>query len=203
MWDVVTDREMELSPKEQPIVQALLQAAKDIRANGEPSGRRDLRMADLEQHPAEHRGERISLEGTLRLLQTCNDRLVVDSAGPLQQGWLFTADSGTTPYRVVTLEAPMSLPRGRRIEVPAKTNGYFFKLSGYQTAAGINVAPLLIGRNWRIEIPATSRPDSTIPSGTFNRVILTVLLGSTLALTGLMRFFARKPRRRAFSGRHE
>jgi hypothetical protein len=119
-------------------------------SRNEVRGSDDVSLDDLLQNPARYRGWAIELTGTVRRLERCTNRLVTDPQGPLYDAWMFTDKSGVRPYRIVTHNIPAGTAEGLRVEIPARMSGYFFKVSSYESPAGLNFAPLLVTN--RIEL---------------------------------------------------
>lgn len=118
----------------------------------------DVLYINLMTEPERFRGEPITIQGELW-------RLYEFEAGPNQAGltrlyeaWIFTGDSGTHPYRVVTPNLPHNLTPGENIRKPVRVTGYFLKREGYASQGGMHVAPTLIAPTL-----ATYRPSSSIP----------------------------------------
>jgi len=68
----------------------------------------------------------------------------------LYEVWLFTADSGLNPYRVVCSSLPDGMPTGEKLpnNMRVEVTGYYFKRYGYATADGrLHVAPLLLAKS--------------------------------------------------------
>ncbi|MBX3438972.1 MAG: hypothetical protein KF861_15885, partial [Planctomycetaceae bacterium] len=109
--------------------------------------RSDVAFTVLMQAPQEYRGELLSVEGDLRRLTplAANDESGFDT---LYEGWLFTRDSGTNPYRIVLTQVPDGVPIGETIDppTPVRVVGYFFKRYGYASQGGQHVAPLLLAK---------------------------------------------------------
>ena len=106
-------------------------------------------LADAEQY----RGLPITIEGTIRRLNkiAVPDEDMREEFGldQFDEAWIFTASSGTHPYRVICTQSARGHFHGDEIEVPAKFTGYFFKAQWYDSLGGLQKAPLLIGKTIR------------------------------------------------------
>lgn len=126
---------------------ALERADRLTRELEESGGRRDVAFTVLMLEPDNHRGQLIQIAGDLRRLT----ELAVPegvSIDRLYEGWLFTRDSGTNPYRIVCTQRPHEIPLGDLTAqpVPVEVTGYFFKRYGYTSKGGQHVAPMLVAR---------------------------------------------------------
>jgi len=107
----------------------------------------------LQKHPEQFRGTVISVAGDLRRLMRFPIRENDEGITELYEALVFTADSGTTPYRIRLTRPPVGLPTGRMITppVPVRVVGYFFKRDQYIVEEDLRVhsAPMLLAQ--RIE----------------------------------------------------
>ena len=135
-------------------------------------------MLDAERY----RGRPITLEGRLHRLLPLPTRGESSRSDPLYEAWLFTADSGTDPYRVVCVEVDDRLPVGKELQPPprVRVTGLFFKRQGYASRGGLHVAPLLLARRLHLVIP----PPVTQPHVSLVPWIagLALLIGGTLVI---------------------
>ncbi|HLQ44190.1 MAG TPA: hypothetical protein VK137_05645, partial [Planctomycetaceae bacterium] len=79
--------------------------------------------------------------------------------------WLFTADSGLNPYRIVGTSLPEGVSFGDQLDPPVRVRatGYFFKRYSYATVGDYHTAPLLLAKTLtRLAQPAgrTTNADS-------------------------------------------
>ncbi len=122
------------------------------------AARKDVLYLNLMTESDTFRGELVSISGDLRRLNRFpaseNPYGVVD----LYEGWVFTADSGTNPYRVVCTAIPKDMPTGETINLPVRVSGYFFKREGYETPGGLHVAPLLLAKTIAWNLPPSLPP---------------------------------------------
>lgn len=98
-----------------------------------------------------YRGKLVSVVGWMRRLTEFpvleNDRGI----DQLYEGWLFTNDSGTNPWRFLCTELPANTPRGESFEpIKVRVTGYFFKRSGYASHGGQHVAPTLLAESFEL-----------------------------------------------------
>jgi hypothetical protein len=117
-------------------------AASDL----EQAGATDVLYINLMTQPDRFRGQPVTIHGDLW-------RLYEFQAGPnpygfetLYEAWIFTADSGRNPYRVVLTSLPRDLEPGENIRKPVQVTGYFFKREGYASSGGMHVAPTLLAQ---------------------------------------------------------
>ena len=105
-----------------------------------------------------YRGDVVTLEGDLRRINRIaaapNDSTTKDS----WEVWLFTADSGLNPYRVILADLPDGVPQSDDLKpaLRVRVTGYFFKRYSYATTNNFHTAPLLIGKMSESSGPATS-----------------------------------------------
>lgn len=129
----------------------------------ERAARTDLLYVNLMTDSENLRGELVSIVGDLRRLSRLPPLPPDTYDGPLYEGWVFTADSGTHPYRVVTTSLPDKLVPAESMKVPVRVTGYFFKREGYETEAGLHVAPTLLAKRIQYHrTPRTPPPDAGI-----------------------------------------
>jgi hypothetical protein len=102
--------------------------------------------ADLLKDPQAYRGQLLPLRGHVRRLEEM--RLIDgdDDLGVAYQAYLFTDDSRTHPYIVVSREVPPGMPRGGDILEEVAVAGYFFKIYAYDAQDAVRIAPLLIAQ---------------------------------------------------------
>lgn len=141
--------------------------------------------------PTLYRGHPVTLVGDMwRLYEfPANENLY--GIQTLYEAWIFTADSGTHPTRVVCSSLDPALQPGEAQRTPVKVTGYFFKREGYNTPGGLHVAPtILAGRLQPYHSPNAPPPADSIVS-----VMLTVVVGIGLILTTTLLSFAVSDRR--------
>ncbi len=74
----------------------------------------------------------------------------------LYEVWLFNADGGLNPFRIVCSELPPKMPTGDELpkNMQVEVDGYYFKRYGYATADGrLHVAPLVLAKSLRWQQP--------------------------------------------------
>jgi len=156
----------------------------------ERAGIDDVSFAVLMNDSDVFRGSLITIEGDLRRLTF----MPIDENSPLNkplsEAWVFTADSGNNPYRVVCLETPPGIPTGESLsdEIRVRVTGYFFKRYGYAAQHGdMHTAPLLLAKRFKW---LRSQPvQSESPGGTQFVLTFLVVFGLVLGFT-LWRFTA-------------
>ncbi len=100
-----------------------------------------------------HRGQLITVEGTLWRFQKYPFGDPESEADDLWQAWFFSSDSGNNPWVVFLTEKPQGLATGTGLSVNRKISlaGYFFKNYGYATEEGLHVAPMLIAKTMTLK----------------------------------------------------
>jgi hypothetical protein len=140
--------------------------------------REDVAFTVLMLYPEEYRGTLLTVRGELRLL---NEIAASEAAGSdtLYEGWLLTRDSGTNPYRIVTVHAPDDLPLGQTLDppLPVRVSGYFLKRYGYASRGGQHVAPMLVAKS----IHVLPRPTGVVAAGHEFHLIMLIVIGVVLA----------------------
>lgn len=137
-----------------------------------------------------YRGKLITVKGQLkRLISLPVDK---NSYGikNLYEGWFFSKDSGTHPWRVLCTNLPKGIPQGTDLkEMQAvQITGYYFKKYGYPSAAGkLQTAPLLIARQIRWFPPVTSN-NAPSSSGAIKYIVGLFLVISTALAFMIWRF---------------
>lgn len=107
---------------------------------------RDALYVNLMTDPAKYRGELVQVVGELWRcyeLPVPPNRYGIER---LYEGWVFTPDSGTHPYRIVTTQLGEGIRVGENLRTPVRLIGYFFKREGYETPAGLHVAPTILAK---------------------------------------------------------
>jgi len=111
----------------------------------ERSARNDVLYVNLMTESDKYRGEVVTVVGDM---WRCYEMPRADSAGgPLYEAWVFTADSGTHPYRIVASELGAGLRVGERLRSPVRVTGCFFKREGYESQGGLHVAPTILAKS--------------------------------------------------------
>lgn len=136
--------------------------------------------------PTLYRGRPVTLIGEMWRLYEFPANENAFGIETLYEAWIFTADSGTHPTRVVcsTLDPPLQVGDSQR--TPVKVTGYFFKREGYNSPGGLHVAPtILAGR-----LQPYRSPNAPPPADGIISVMLTVVVGIGLILTTTLLSFA-------------
>jgi hypothetical protein len=109
---------------------------------------RETLYVNLMTSPDTYRGKPITIVGELGKLFEFRVPENDYGLGTLYEAWIFTADSGNHPFRVVASSLPSNLRPGENQGQTVQATGYFFKREGYETPGGrLHVAPtLLAGR---------------------------------------------------------
>jgi hypothetical protein len=113
--------------------------------------RQDIAYDGLMIDPEHHRGTLITVEGVVKRLQPIRSTENQHGVSHLVEAWIFTSDSGNSPYRVVCHTIPNDLPRPDEQgnfdhNVRVRVTGYFFKKQYYETASGPHPAPLILAK---------------------------------------------------------
>lgn len=107
---------------------------------------RDALYVNLMTDPEKYRGELVQVVGEL---WRCYELPVPTNRHGIQrlyEAWVFTPDSGTHPYRIVATQLGEGIRRGENLRTPVRLIGYFFKREGYETPAGLHVAPTILAK---------------------------------------------------------
>ena len=157
------------------------------------SGRDDVAFTVLMLQSDDYRGQLITVRGDLRRL-TKFPPPKDSEFETLYEGWLFTRDSGTNPYRVVFTQPPDDVPLDESLNPPVRVEvtGYFFKRYGYASQGGQHVAPLLLAKR-----PEVIAAPQVIPvdRSELRNMMLTAVGVVGVIVVGLLVWFARSDRR--------
>lgn len=126
--------------------------------------RRDVGFVELNDRPADHRGQLLAFTGILwRLTQLAGE--ATPPGDELYEAWIMTSDAANNPSRILLTELPTGITLGNQLNRPVEFAGYFIKRYGYATERGTHIAPLFVSRtiqNRTIErLPGTLRPGSS------------------------------------------
>lgn len=136
-----------------------------------------------------YRGQLITVKGQLKRLTPLTVDENLYGIQTLYEGWFFSKDSGTHPWRVLCTKIPQGIPRGTNLEkMPSvQITGYYFKKYGYPSAAGkLQTAPLLIAGQIRWFPPAATETASS--SGAAKYVVSLFLVISVALAFMIWRF---------------
>lgn len=100
--------------------------------------------AHLLKQSEQYRGKLITLRGHIRRLEEMPLADGDGDAGVAYQSYLFTDDSRTHPYIIVSRNVPDGIPRGGDLNEEVALTGYFFKIYAYDAQDTARVAPLII-----------------------------------------------------------
>ena len=159
----------------------------------------DVPFGLLMLESARWRGELVTVDGELRRLNRIVAPAANDSAGDTFEAWLFTADSGRNPYRVIITNQPADVPLSDSIQPPRRVRvmGLFFKRFSYATANGFHSAPLLIAPEL-IPLSPTGSVAVNVPGR--SGLLTVVAVGALLLFWGVIaigQFVARRSHRAA------
>ncbi len=186
----VTDRTLGIRVNEAGALYYLLAKAASIPQNileqsAEPAPPFVVIMTESPQY----RGQLMTVKGQLKRLTS----LPVDKNSfgikTLYEGWFFSKDSGTHPWRVLCTDLPQGIPQGANLEQmqAVQITGYYFKKYGYQSTAGkLQTAPLLIARQIRWFPPVESQTSSS--SGAIKYIVSLFLVISIALAFMIWRF---------------
>jgi hypothetical protein len=125
-----------------------------------------------------YRGQLMTVKGQLRRLVPLKVNENNFGIKTLYEGWFFSKDSGTHPWRVLCTQLPADIPRGPELkDMPSvQITGYYFKKFGYASQGGnLQTAPLLLARQIRW-FPATQTPQAPSSSGAVKYIVALFLV---------------------------
>jgi len=159
----ISDDSVGLRGEESGPYHRILARARDVPHEYLETVARNAAFSVLQKQPEYYRGRVISVTGSLRRLMKFPIRENDEGIIELYEALVFTADSGTTPYRIRLTTPPSGLPIGRLINppVPVRVVGYFFKRDQYIVEEDLRVhsAPMLLAQ--RIDRLSDVSPGST------------------------------------------
>lgn len=127
-----------------------------------------LAFVQLFQQSAEHRGELVSIRGTVRRCHLVSAAANDFGIQNYYQTWIQMYDNPTAPAVAYVLQLPAGFPTGMNLREEVELTGFYFKRWAYKAEIGINTAPLLLARTVRWERPvvaATSPPGAWTVAG--------------------------------------
>lgn len=181
----VTDSVSGIRPYEANALYYLLAKAASIPQNVlEQSAEAAPPFVVVMNESSKYRGQLMTVKGQLKRLVPLKVDENKFGVKKLYEGWFFSRDSGTHPWRVLCTQLPADIPRGPDLkDMPAvQITGYYFKKYGYASqGAKLQTAPLLIARQIRWIPPAqTSQAPSS--SGAVKYIVaLFLVISITLA----------------------
>lgn len=131
-----------------------------------------------------YRGKLITVKGQLKRLIPLEVEDNKFGVKTLYEGWFFSRDSGTHPWRVLCTQLPADIPRGPDLkDMPSvQITGYYFKKYGYPSQAGkLQTAPLLLARQIRWFPPSETAQAPTSSGAVKYIVALFLVISITLA----------------------
>jgi hypothetical protein len=150
------------------------------------SASRDVLYVNLMSDPQEFRGTLVTVTGDLWRLHEFPAGNNQKGLTRLYEGWLFSADSGSNPYRIVATQLGAGLVPGPDLRVPVRVTGYFFKREGYRTSTGMHVAPTLLCK----QIVRYRSPNAPPPTDGLAPLLLGAVVAIGLVLTVTILSFA-------------
>ena len=192
----VTDNTFGVTAAEKVAYDTLLARVRDVPlAELERIAQADVPFALLMLEAERYRGEVLTVEGEIR---RCQQIATSDDPSSLE-AWLFTADSGLNPYRVVFADLPTGVPLGDDLKPPlrVRVTGYFFKRYSYATANDFHTAPLLLAKT----LTVLAQPKSAVPrpagySGSLTYLAIGILVTFLVVGVTVEIIFRRRSRRR-------
>lgn len=199
----VTDNTLGVRISESDAFYRLLSHARLLPAEYlEEAARNDLGWDNLMADPKVHRGELVEIRGDLRRLTKI--QATQNSFGVIEfyEAWIFTADSSSHPWRVVTSQISEGISLGDGQMTPVRVAGYFFKREGYDANGGLRVTPLLVGKRLEL-VRATSTPPTDMTSVFYLVAVIGVVLLTILAMLMSISISDMKYQRELMASRNE
>lgn len=152
----------------------------------EPLAQKDVPFVMLMLDSDRFRGELLTIEGDIRRLNRLAGSADDSTVDEAFEAWLFTADSGLNPYRVVFASLPEAISLGDELKQPicARVTGYYFKRYSYATANDFHTAPLLLANSLT---PLGSSKSAAVPRSNNSRALTLLAIGvlATFLVVGL------------------
>ena len=160
-FETVTDK-TPLGLRDMAAYHKLLERARATSsAELDKEARRDIFYSHLWDRPEHYRGVPIHLLGTARRVLHYESKKAKN--GWINEAWVFSSDSPTSPYCCVFEDAPKGLPIGANIAERVIFNGYFLKLMKYEASDSPRGAAVLIGRiGWTAPPPHAKNGDAGV-----------------------------------------
>ncbi|MHB8902340.1 MAG: hypothetical protein ACYC6Y_26575 [Thermoguttaceae bacterium] len=108
-----------------------------------------ISFIELYRQPREHRGELVTLVGTLRRSERVDAPQNDFGIEAYYRTWLFPRDNPTNPIVVYTLEVPRGFPQGMILQEQVELDGFFFKRWPYAAQDTVRSAPVVLARSLR------------------------------------------------------
>ena len=193
----VTDNTFGVTAAEKAAYDTLLARVRDMPlAELERGAHSDVPFAVLMLEADRYRGEVLTVIGEIR---RCQPIATSPEEPSLHEAWLFTADSGLNPYRVVFADLPQGVPLSDELKPPIRVHatGYFFKRYSYATEQDFHTAPLLLAKT----LTVLAQPNSASPQpGGHSRSLTYLAIGILAAIlvvsVSTEMIFRRRSRRR-------
>jgi len=126
-----------------------------MRSEAEPG----LQYVNMMTSPEKYRGRPVTIKGDLWKLYEFQAPRNDYGISRLYEAWIFTADSGNHPYRVICTEIPPEIKPQDDSRRSVTVTGYFFKREGYETSGGrLHVAPTLLAGRLELYISPEAPP---------------------------------------------
>lgn len=164
----------------------------------EQTAHRDVPFAVLMLEPDRFRGDLITIEGDLRRLNRIPASSTDAPEPDSYEAWIFTADSGLNPYRVVCTSLPTGFALGDQLTPPirVRATGYFFKRYSYATTGNYHTAPLLLAKTL-IRLSSSKKSSAQPPSHRAQTLaFLTVSVLLALSVGGILVGFKSRRQKR-------
>lgn len=133
-FKTVRDNTMGIREAELPIYHRTLALARLTAASDQAQQAVTVSYGVLMTEPWKYRGKLISITGRVRRLLPINASANPDGISQLYDAWIFTPDSGSSPYHVVCSSIPEGIEPAEMFnkDPPEVTlRGFFFKRQGY------------------------------------------------------------------------
>lgn len=186
----MVDGSLGLTPAEQQGLDSVIQHVRTTSAAGPVPDH--VGFVALNEHPERYRGRRLEFRGTLWKLGQLSASPPAPPGHEVYEAWLYTADAGNHPTRVLFTDLPAALQPGERLDQPIEFSGYFLKRYGYETAGGTHLAPLFVATTL---VPLTEAvPPVAVPTAkTGRRLLIELLVAIAVSATFIWRVTRTRP----------
>jgi hypothetical protein len=177
------------NPEEQSAFCNILFQASQTSAQAFARGaQRDLTYATVFNESAQHRGEVVHVEGTLRLLLRWEPPRTARASGvrDLYEAWVFDPHQlGRNPWCVLFLDLPRGLKVGEKLDQQVAADGWYYKRAAYpplrrEKATQWREAPVVIARTLTPVTPPPVAVEETLDAD-WQRQLLYLFLGLVIA----------------------